>query len=777
MASFFTEWDPFLSVVVYLGLLLSIRLSSYGWSRHGWGWMLLALLCPFLGDVFRDLSLSLSLPRIIADELALLPLIAGPFVLSRWTMRELRCFLPALVSFSLTGSELLFAVFAIVSFGDRSLREQVVAGSGIAMRDIWLHSLLAALVLSVIDSSLFRLGASVFRPFEWFAITNMGAMDAEAVWTGVAANLIFFLAVAVVLQVGRRLGATRPLVDWTLMGLIGAGIIQRFEGRALTVFAEVILAVGVLIACRRLTKIDWRQWGVVSSRRGLAASSVAILLLLHLLGETFPAIQDLKPGSKDDQRPNVLLIVLDTVRAESMSLYGYERLTTPKLERRFADGIVFERAIAPAPWTLPTHVSLFTGLSPIAHHVGFDQPLVGDLPTLAEVLKESGYATAGFVGNIDNLGRHTGIAQGFAHYEDQPRTWKRILSTSLLGKSVFRSLLPSVRVTADDINTQLLKWLDGRGDKPFFAFLNYYDAHEPYEVPDGAFDQFRSDLDKRCMIPKVSIDEWGTKATEAQIRCVQGAYDGAIAYLDDRIDQLFHELEERGLLANTMVIITSDHGEQFGERGLFVHANSLYAQLLSVPLLVLLPEPFEASGRIAQPVGIVDIPATVCAMTGSEQGGLGGESFDRCWKERTVQEPEVGTILSSVNTVTQRSHWLNAKGPIHSIVVQGYHYILYTASGREELFHLVTDPAETRDLSAMEELLMQRMRDELNVVLQEQRRSEGATADLELATGDRDAAISCNCCLRSQDIETTRGWSRPRLLSLSAASPPGSDLE
>ncbi|MBC7896710.1 MAG: sulfatase, partial [Cytophagaceae bacterium] len=287
--------------------------------------------------------------------------------------------------------------------------------------------------------------------------------------------------------------------------------------------------------------------------------------------------------------PNVLVIILDTVRAASMSFLGYSRETTPHLAALGANGAVFEQAHSTAPWTLPSHAGMFTGRYPSQLPTDWRTPLDGAAPTLAEALARRGYRTAGFAANHFYTSRESGLTRGFEHYEDYKRTPKQVLlSSSLAQTRLFWQLLQgsgvrdrlvavaqmdlrlqvmwtSHRKLAPEATAEFLRWQEGVSGRPFLAFLNLYDAHLPYDPPapwDSKFGTARTPLD---------------------------LYDGGIAYMDDALGALFRELASRGVLDRTLVIVSSDHGEAFGEHGLHGHGNSLYRTEIHVPLVVSLP--------------------------------------------------------------------------------------------------------------------------------------------------------------------------------------------
>ena len=197
----------------------------------------------------------------------------------------------------------------------------------------------------------------------------------------------------------------------------------------------------------------------------------------------------LPPSSPD--APNVLMIVLDTVRAQNLNLYGYHRPTMPKLEQIAKTGVFFEQAVSPAPWTLPSHASMFTGRHPHELSADWTTPLDATYPTLAEILYQHGYVTAGFVANKIYCSYESGLNRGFMHYEDYLVSPGQLIRSSALGREITNNLDLRQRFkyyddlggkSAERLNHDFLSWLSRQEQGPFFAFLNYFDAHNPLSL-------------------------------------------------------------------------------------------------------------------------------------------------------------------------------------------------------------------------------------------------------------------------------------------------------
>jgi arylsulfatase A-like enzyme len=419
-----------------------------------------------------------------------------------------------------------------------------------------------------------------------------------------------------------------------------------------------------------------------------------------------------RPGT-----PNVLLVVMDTVRADRMSQHGYHRDTTPNLARLARKGILFEQARSTAPWTLPSHASMFTGRWPHETSVGEDRPLDASHPTLAQFLSGQGYSTAGFVANTYYCNSWFGLGKGFARYEDfydedSAVSFAETLRCSTLGRSLVQLARMPLgnhrrRKDAAQIKDDFLDWLSEQdAGRPFFAFLNLFDAHTPYVLPEGYDRHFG--LRPEGPADVALLNEWDKKprrnVPEREQRLVSDAYDDCIGYIDTELGKLFDGLERRGVLENTLVVLTSDHGENFGEHGLYGHGKSLYRQETHVPLVIVLPGGHVSGRKVADPVSLRDIPATVVDVI--RQAGSSpfpGESLARYWQaEAAPSDREGGVAFSEVTlreTLSKNPNRPPAwRGPMQSLAAAGKSYIR-NADGHEELFDLTADPTESRDLA------------------------------------------------------------------------------
>jgi len=452
--------------------------------------------------------------------------------------------------------------------------------------------------------------------------------------------------------------------------------------------------------------------------------------------------------------PNVLLIVLDTVRADRLSLYGYHRPTTPTLERLAKKGVRFDEARATAPWTLPSHASMLTGRLPYELGVAWYTPVGTQFPTLAEYLGSRGYATAGFVANTLYCSYDLGLDRGFTHYDDyvvEPMTPLRMCylgnlackgaahlastMSSSLGASTFlprrdsaiwRILATDAKKDARTINGEFLGWMLARREptRPFFAFLNYFDAHSSYLLPAGA--PYRFGLQPRTEADAQVFSEWfyldKLRLPPYYLSLVQDCYDSCLGYLDERLGELFDELKRRGVLDNTLVIVTSDHGEGMGEHNLFFHGESLYRTEIRVPLLIMMPGQ-DRPVIVNETVSLRDIPATILDLIGQGTGApFPGRSLARLWRDARPGDPALAgegafSELPSPNPYDpNQGRSPGHRGPLVSLAEGDFVYIRNEGDGHEELFNERADPNEIDNRAGFEaaQAVKERLRKRLN---------------------------------------------------------------
>jgi arylsulfatase A-like enzyme len=534
----------------------------------------------------------------------------------------------------------------------------------------------------------------------------------DVLWMAPLSSTFVYLGIAVCAGVVLHVTRRRLPVGLTTFALAFPPLygLTQLPGFSLHRAAEILLALGAAVALARALEARDAAAGRWMRRVAPAVTLLLVLLtawgLWHLPSERERRAMAGLPDAAADAT-NVLFIILDTVRAANLSLYGYERATSPSLDAWAASGVVFERAIATAPWTLPSHASMFTGQYNFEARTGFSRRLDRRHATLAEVLAAHGYATAGFTANLGYTTRASGLHRGFARYEDFPVTPGMFVSQSWVARQVGRFLgrLPgyptwSVPKTAEYITDQFQAWLDNGGDRPFFVFLNYYDAHSPYRGP--------AEYRARFGLPAEEEFSQDRPYTTMELQPWINAYDGSIAYIDDQLRRVFQLLEARDLRDNTLIVITSDHGEMFGEHGQIEHTSGLHLPVLHVPLVMAQPGRLPQGVRVAQPVSLRDLPATVLDVIGIRNGAsIPGESLANAW---TGEAYSHSPLLSEFDHYDWAQPWMPIhRGDMKSLVEGPLHYIR-NGDGTEELYDMLRDPAALRDISGSQTPSLGRLR-------------------------------------------------------------------
>jgi len=538
--------------------------------------------------------------------------------------------------------------------------------------------------------------------FQKLVLGQIAFVSHDFAWMTPVAYLLLVVPAALMLHSAARV-ARRPLGWPKLLGVLT--ILPAFSlllpYTVIAWWASALLATGLGVQVARLAAASTpERWMprlktvAVGLAAVMATTGVAVRATMAWTEQRAAAAV---PAPVAPRAPNVLLIVLDTVRSSNLSLYGYERPTTPQLARWAADATVFERAIATAPWTLPSHGSMFTGREAGGVEGGWKRPISQAPRTLAESLNSRGYATAGFVANLRYTSYESGLSRGFVHYDDYRVSWPLLLLHTALTRIDFRTTLlharsprqalsaiqhssiasadmpARVRIHADQIAGAFLDWQQAVTDRPFFAFLNMMDAHGPYTSPASFRERFAS-----------------SDATPIDL------YDAAIAWEDHVIGDLLDTLKARGVLDQTIVIVTSDHGEQFGEHGLTDHANSLYLPLLHVPLFIRYPAGVPAGRRVDALVSLRNLPATVLELAGATDPEIPGASLSAAWRSALAVHGDVTAELEQ--GINVGAALPNARGNMVSRFDERLHYIR-NGDGREELYDYRADPQELRNLA------------------------------------------------------------------------------
>ena len=570
------------------------------------------------------------------------------------------------------------------------------------------------------------LGLLTFQRINWTQWARVMHISKEILWISPLVDLGFFLLIGlfvlVISRVFPRVPAFRVLLF--LLVFLAAYDWLMVTGR-LYRRASLLLAFGVAVALTR-----WLRPREGSAARLLKRSSTVLAATLMLVIAVIQggkwisekrAISDLAsapPGS-----PNVLVMILDTLRADHLSSYGYARETSPEIDKIASHGVLFENAIAASSWSLPAHASLVTGRSVHEHGLGNVQPMpwlgwdkssLNGLPTLGEALQKRGYRTGAFSANRIYFTSNIGLGRGFIHFEDYffsvgdsfvrtqfGREFAR-LYMNRSSKSKFThafhavglgswldkdsegsgdySGVYGVRKRASEVNRETLRWVEQDREHPFFAFLNYLDVHYAYGGP--------ADYRKPAWDHGTVIDE----------------YDAGLKYDDDCVGQLLRQLDQVGILKNTIVVITSDHGEGLGDHGLSYHGAALYRELVRVPLIISSPGRLPEGVRVQRPVANTAIASTMMELIGVGENPFPDPSLSALWRRSAPADwPNPVSELPATNTIVAADRMMQGKIPIatdgwmKSVVTPRWHLIAHEKEG-EQLYDWPADPIELKDL-------------------------------------------------------------------------------
>lgn len=383
------------------------------------------------------------------------------------------------------------------------------------------------------------------------------------------------------------------------------------------------------------------------------------------------------------EAPNVVLIVLDTVRADHLSCYGYDRLTTPHIDALCDSAVRYTHCRATGPWTLPSHASMFTGRFPYQHRARTEAEPDGglqELPlsfehwTLAESLASTGYRTGAFVANAAYLREEFQLDQGFEHYVVE-------------------------REPALEKNKAAFEWMDD-GEGPFFLFLNFMDAHRPYNtrpIDEERAQAFAPDgvVHSATLLDQLYAEVMG-QGREGSADIVEelvARYDTGIANADLAVGEIVARLKERGLWEQTLLIVTSDHGEFFGEHGLVEHSKDVYEEVLHVPLVVKWPGETSAVRVAEDLISIADVPALVMESM--------PEDFD-AEQRGLFKRSSLPDLSLAENNFSRSKDLRSAYGQRfmreRRVLYSGKHKLILSSDGGNELYDLDADPGEATNL-------------------------------------------------------------------------------
>jgi arylsulfatase A-like enzyme len=571
-------------------------------------------------------------------------------------------------------------------------------------------------------------GLLLFQRINWAGWGFMVHVSPKIVWIAALVDAIFFVLfippLVLVARLVRREIALRVAVflfaalasyDWLTLT-------ARLQHRAC-----LVLAIGVGAAFSRW--VMRREAAVLRFWEKSLPLVIAIALLAAAGIEGGNWLRERTMEARLPQpapdAPNVVIIVVDTLRADHVGAYGYSRPTTPTIDRMAREGALFENAVATCSWSLPSHVSLLTGRYEFEH--GIDNvkpqpwlsllnPRLGPYPTLGEVLGQRGYRTGGFSANRVYFSRDLGFGQSFVHFEDYFYSPSDMFVRTVLGRELVRHYMYrsenskakrllrwlglnsfmdhddegaagyggpyALRKRAEVVNQETLRWIDNDRRRPFLAFLNYFDVHTTYGGP-----------------PAYPKPAWPQDRLQDQ-------YDDSVKYVDDNIGRLLAELEQRGRMRNTLVVITSDHGESLEQHGLATHGKVLYREVIQVPLVFWYPGHIPAGMRLDTMISNAAIPATVMEILGAKgQSDFPARGLTALWEDAKagrdwpppLSELAQNKYAAKTDKDADRRVMTASDGPMKSLMTARWHLIVHKKLG-DQLYDWRQDPGESKNL-------------------------------------------------------------------------------
>lgn len=533
-------------------------------------------------------------------------------------------------------------------------------------------------------------------------------------WKGVVFGYAVVLATGGAMALSsptRRDVAALLALTWTsavAAVCIGGDRLFLLEGRATLVALVGLAWAGGALVSAGLVGLGRRRHGMAWGGRGLALMCVAGSILLAVWPRPEAAV------TRSPERPNVILIVSDTLRADVLGAYG-GMARTPNLDALAEGGTRFARAYSLAPWTPPSMSGLLTSTYPpgLSAEPGpgrerwedeiWRYRMAPDGVTIAEAFRRAGYETVAVVSN-PMVWSLPGFARGFdAVFRSHPVEFVRPAAWSLLPylHGALARVAPGLAPVRFNDSTRAVgryarRWIDERaGDQPFFLYVHFMDPHAPYDPPEG----YRSaSVSWRLFWPFPSRWDWGCPqggravqldaAGQAKARAL---YEGEAAYVDEAVGRVLDALDRRGLRGRTVVSFTADHGEELWDHGLWEHGHTLYEELIHVPWIV--AGPGVAAQTVAAPVSAIDLAPTLA--------GVAGLAMPDTWRGRPRDKGVTGTgpfAPDEAVFVHGTSHRV-AEEPLEAVIKGDWKLIRGVRTGSARLFNLAEDPGETRDLS------------------------------------------------------------------------------
>lgn len=458
----------------------------------------------------------------------------------------------------------------------------------------------------------------------------------------------------------------------------------------------LIIAVSLLLGIL----ISWfyyksKKWGI--DGKWIRRLVPVLLLIYPIFLVNLPYVSKVRTAEKSSETslPNIILVTIDTLRADHLSCYGYKQITTPAIDALSREGVLFEKSVSQEPQTNPSHWSILTSKYPTAHGSLINGHTVNKNDfNLAELLLKKGYRTAAFVSSYV-LDSSFGFDAGFQEYDDEFHILRGI---SKLGSfKVFEKIglfdkNNSFERRGDQTNKRVFHWLEQKSRSPFFLWVHYFDPHAPYNPPapyhskfDPAYQgRFKEDFNFDSLSKKMSY-------SEGEITHIKALYDGEINFIDAQIHNILNKLRELNLYDNSIIVLTSDHGEDLMENGSFGHGDALFDTSIKVPLIIKFDKSEFSNRRVKDQVQSIDImPTLLERLNQKAPKELQGNSLLSLIHEREKNKPKDGF---------SETHTPVASKTKYSIRNEKWKLIVTQEENIRELYDLEKDPWEQENLS------------------------------------------------------------------------------
>jgi len=466
----------------------------------------------------------------------------------------------------------------------------------------------------------------------------------------------------------------------------------------------LVAVVGILLIVFISIVVTWLL-AIVRRRLGKTAPVVVWALILlglfcTILSKYLPyrsanTVEMDLPIMNSETRPNFLLVTLDTLRADYLGCYGNKIVQTPELDALAADGCLFEAAFSQAPTTTPSHCSIMTSTYAAQHGAINGSAMKMGFPTLAEILRLNGYETSAFVSSYMVRSNNTRLHHGFDYYEDSISPYTTLLkndeSQFLIIVYIF-SHLQNNQIRGDNVSDRAIKWLDKHKQEPFFCWLHYFDPHDPYDAPHPYKNMYDNKINK----------------DDLPMAVARSRYAGEVTYTDTQLGRYIDALKRKGIYDDMLIIVTSDHGEAFGEKHGDItdiaHGNHLYDATQHVPLIVKLPRRQQTRQRCRDVVQLVDLAPTVLEYMGASlPQSFQGKSLLDLLNGQQRSKSGVAFAESQRYNLTKLLPGIGQDTRIErqkSIRTAEHKYIVDLSNDfRQELYDLISDPHETINIS------------------------------------------------------------------------------